>query len=289
LPHIHLLIFLQTPCKIRDAGHVDSIISAKLPDANAHPILWDAVTRFMIHGSCGPTNPRAPCMQDGKCSKCFPKPFNSDTRLGEDGYPKYARPNDGRTFSDSNGHIYDNTSVVLHNPYLLAKYNCHINVEVCASVKAIKYIHKYIYKGPNRATLEVGNVDEIKGYIDARYIGPVEACWHILEFPRHLELPAVYRLPIHLKNEQNVYFDPEDDIQEVADRLTSAKTQLTEWFTANQDPACMAIGAQNYTYQEFSQYMVWDKKTQIWKPQQQADAIGQMYFVPPNRGERFYL
>jgi hypothetical protein len=108
--------------------------------------------------------------------------------------------------------------VVPHSPYLLAKYNCHINVEVCASVKAIKYIHKYIYKGPDHATLEVtgGNVDEIKEYIDSRYIGPMEACWHILEFSHHLELPVVYCLPVHIKNEQTVYFDPEDDILEVA-------------------------------------------------------------------------
>jgi hypothetical protein len=289
LPHIHLLIFLQTPYKIRDARHVDSIISAKLPDRNAQPILWNAVTQFMIHGSCGPTNPNAPCMQDGKCSRYFPKPFNPETRLGEDGYPEYARPNDGRTFSNSRGHIYDNRSVVPHHPYLLAKYGCHINVEVCASVKAVKYIHKYIYKGPDCATLEVGNVDELKQYVDARYIGPVEACWHILEFPRHLEIPAVYRLPVHLKNEQTVYFDPEDDIQEVANRPLSTKTQLTEWFVANQDPACMAVGARNYTYQEFPQYMVWVKKTRIWKPRQQGQTIGRMYFIPPNAGERFYL
>ena len=159
-----------------------------------------------------------PCMRDGKCSKYFPKPFNPETWFGEDGYPKYSRPNDGQTFSDSRGNVYDNGSVVPHSPYLLTKYNCYINVEVCASIKAIKYIHKYIYKGPDHATLEIsgGNIDEIKQYVDSRYIGPIEACWHILEFPRHLELPTVYRLPDHIKNEQTVYFDPEDDVLEVA-------------------------------------------------------------------------
>jgi hypothetical protein len=289
LPHIHLLIFLQRAHKIRDADHVNSLISAKLPDPNVHPILWDAVTRLMLHGICGASNPRASCMKDGNCSRHFPKSFNPETRFGEDGYPEYARPNDGRTFTDSRGQIYDNRRVVPHNPYLLAKYNCHINVEVCASIKAVKYIHKYIYKGPDRATLEVGNLDEIKQYIDSRYIGPVEACWHILEFPRHLEFPAVYRLPVHVKNEQMVYFDPEDNIMEVANRPSSAKTQLTEWFTANQDLACIAVGAQNYTYQEFPQHMVWVKSERIWKPRKQGSVIGRMYFVAPNAGERFYL
>jgi hypothetical protein len=63
--------------------------------------------------------------------------------------------------------------------------------------------------------LEIGNADEIKEYVDAWYIGPVEACWHILEFPQHVEIPAVYCLPVHLKNDQTVYFDPEDDVLEL--------------------------------------------------------------------------
>ena len=50
---------------------------------------------------------------------------------------------------------YDNWHVVPYNPYLSAKYNCHINVEIYASVEAVKYIHKYIYKGHNRTTIEI--------------------------------------------------------------------------------------------------------------------------------------
>jgi hypothetical protein len=76
--------------------------------------------------------------------------------------------------------------LVPYCPYLSTKYNCHINVEVCASVKAVKYIHKYIYKGHDLCTVQVdqkGNanavIDKIKEYIDGCYIGPVEACWHI--------------------------------------------------------------------------------------------------------------
>jgi hypothetical protein len=288
LPHIHVLIFFQGAHKIRDANHVDSLISAKLPDPDTQPILWNAVTQLMLHG-CGDGNQNAPCMKEGKCIKHFPKPFNLDTRFGEDGYPEYARPNDGRAFTDSNGHIFDNKWVVPYNPYLLTKYNCHMNVEVCASIKAVKYIHKYIYKGPNRATLEIGNVDKIKEYVDARYIGPVKACWHILEFPRHVEIPAVYRLPVHLKNDQTVYFDPKDNVLEVINQPSLAKTQLTEWFTANQDPECIANDAQNYTYQEFPQHIVWVKKERKWKPRKQGKVIGCVYFVPPNAGERFYL
>ena len=67
--------------------------------------------------------------------------------MNEDGYPVYARPNNGRTYTNARGHTFTNRDVVPYNPHLSAMFDCHINVEICASVKAVKYIHKYIYKG----------------------------------------------------------------------------------------------------------------------------------------------
>lgn len=45
------------------------------------------------------------------------------------------------------GHMLNNTRVVPYNPYLLAMFDCHVNVEVCSAIKAIKYLYKYMYKG----------------------------------------------------------------------------------------------------------------------------------------------
>ena len=120
----------------------------------------------MMHGPCGPEFPNAPCMVNGKCSKHYPKDFCAETSLGEDGYSEYARPDNGRTYNNPCGKIFDNSNVVPYNPYPSAKHDCHINVEVCASVKVIKYIHKYIYKGHGHATVDVGeHIDEILGPI----------------------------------------------------------------------------------------------------------------------------
>jgi hypothetical protein len=35
------------------------------------------------------------------------------------------------------------------------KYDAHINVEVCNNIRAVKYLFKYIYKGHDRATVEI--------------------------------------------------------------------------------------------------------------------------------------
>jgi hypothetical protein len=120
LPHTHILIFFGEEDKIRDAAHVDRIVSAKIPDPQRYPLLYQTVTNCMLHGPCGDVKPTAPCMVNGKCSKHFPKEFSEVTIFGENGYPQYSRPNNGRTI-EKNGFVYDNRNVVPYNPYLSAK------------------------------------------------------------------------------------------------------------------------------------------------------------------------
>ena len=168
------------------------------------------------------------------------------------------------------------------------RYNCHINVEICSSVEAVKYIHKYIYKGHDRTTLEVmdQNRNEIKEYLDAHYIGAVESCWHMFEFPMHAETPNVYRLPVHMPDEHTVYFHANDDIDEVVQRGATKVTRLTAWFEANRKyPAARTI-----TYQDAPKAWVYKDKKKEWAPRKQGKpAISRMWFVSPSQGERFYL
>ena len=67
--------------------------------------------------------------------------------------------------------------MVSHCPQLLFLYNCHINTEISARLETVKYLSKYIYKGPDRATMKIsgGVQDEIKAHLDGRFIGPTEA------------------------------------------------------------------------------------------------------------------
>ena len=107
----------------------------------------------MVHGPCGKTNPNSPCMLNGKCTKKYPKQFKLETQFGEDGYPLYRRrkPEDGGFKATVGKYEVDNQWVVTYSPLLSKTFNGHINVEFCNSVKSIKYICKYINKGPDAA------------------------------------------------------------------------------------------------------------------------------------------
>jgi hypothetical protein len=106
------------------------------------------------------------------------------------------------------------------------RYQCHINVEVCSSITAVKYLYKYVCKGHNCALavvqLEAGallattpqaatsgangnNVptarDEVQNYLDGRYVSANEACHRLFAFDLHDMHPNVYHLAVHLPNE----------------------------------------------------------------------------------------
>jgi len=41
----------------------------------------------------------------------------------------------------------------------VSRYNAHINIECIMSLAAMKYITKYTYKGPDRATIKIQHQD----------------------------------------------------------------------------------------------------------------------------------
>ena len=137
--------------------------------------------------------------------------------MDEDTYISYRRRDTKRTYKkrESDMFSFDNRHVVPYCKYLLKKYYCHINLECCISIKSVKYIHKYIYKGPDRATLEQAvqteGRDEIKEYIDSRYISASEATWRIFSFKLHAEIPNIVHLSVHLENQQPVVINPIND------------------------------------------------------------------------------
>ncbi len=246
LSHAHILVFFVEDFKPHTIEDVDCMISAELPNLETNKLAHETVARCMTHGPCGVAFRNAPCMEDGKCNKQYPRKFQSETMTDVNKYPIYRR-RDTRCTILVHGVELDNRWVVPHNVHLSTKYDAHINVEVYNNICVIKYLFKYVYKGHDHAIVEIsrhndnateGNmveVDEIKKYFDCRYVSASEVAWRIFKFDMHEWFPAVERLQYHLPHQQMVLFDDDNDVQEVAAQSAISRTMLMEWFKINQE------------------------------------------------------
>ena len=152
-----------------------------------------------------------------------------------------------------------------YNPYLTTKYDCHINVEICSSIAAIKYLFKYVYKGHDRATIEIKTDiqeqdqvnDEIHLYLDAHYILASESSWRIFHYRLHDEKPDVMQLCIHLPGQHRIIFRDDEHLEDIVERSNTEKTTLTTWFEANM----IYPEARSLTYADFSSKWIYDNQT----------------------------
>ena len=143
-PHAHILLVVRPEDKPRAPELVDKVVSAELPD-KTDPLqarLYAIVSACLLHGPCGAFAPNMPCMDSsGKCCKGLPCDFEEHTRLPPDRYAAYRRRDNERTV-EKKGCTLDNRWVIPYNPYLTKKYEAHINVHVCTSIRAVKYLYK---------------------------------------------------------------------------------------------------------------------------------------------------
>ncbi|XP_035845105.1 uncharacterized protein LOC110932942 [Helianthus annuus] len=295
LPHAHICIFLKPESKLLSVDHIDKFISAEIPDKIQDPALYALVSEFMIHGPCGNANPNCPCMVDNRCSKKFPKKFINETITDAEGFPVYRRRDNGNTIMKSKVQL-DNRSVVPYNPLLLKRYQAHINVEWCNQAGSIKYLFKYINKGPDKASLVVSNgdgtdnektaKDEIKAYYDCRYVSACEASWRIFANEVHYRFPPVMRLPFHMEGQQNVVFGAEDDIEEVLDKPSVSSSIFLKWMEMNINNE----EARKLTYVEFPTKFCWKLKDRNWaERKRKLLQIGRIHSVSPALGEPYFL
>ncbi|XP_021996112.1 uncharacterized protein LOC110893307 [Helianthus annuus] len=251
LPHAHICVFMHPDNKILSVDQLDPIISAEIPDKAEDPELYKLVADYMIHGPCGALNMNSPCMVDRKCSKKFPKKFVNETCLDKKGFPVYRRRDSGHSVVKSRLNV-DNRYVVPYSKVLLKRYQAHINVEWCNQLGSIKYLFKYINKGPDRTTLRAG---------------------------------TFIRLPFHLPGQQNVVYGADDDIDEVLNKPSIASTMFLSWMKCNE----RLPEARELTYVEFPSKYVFKLNTRSWDVRKRHPSIGRIHSVFPSAGEAYYL
>ncbi|XP_076899883.1 uncharacterized protein LOC143553868 [Bidens hawaiensis] len=293
LPHAHICLFLHSEHKIHNPECIDNFISAEIPDKNEDPELYSLVSDHMMHGPCGVTHPQCTCMVDNECSKNFPKKLQNETSIDSNGFPVYRRRDLGNVVVKSGVNL-DNRHVVPYNKKLLKKYQAHINVEWCNQEGSIKYLFKYINKGPDRATISLvqnnaanqdENVDEVKAFYDCRFLSACEAAWRIFAFDVHYRFPSVTRLPFHLPGQQTVVFADDDDVEGVLNKPTVGSSRFTGWMECNQKYDL----AQTLTYAEFPTKFVWKQDARVWELRKRGFSIGRIHHVPPAFNEAYFL
>ncbi|GJS49151.1 DNA helicase [Tanacetum coccineum] len=275
LPHCHTLLWVDSSSKIHDASQIDDYISAELPDPVEDPEGYKVVSKLMMHGPCGVANPSASCTEKGICNKHFPKMYNDKTFFDTNGHTHYRRRQTQVHVMKGESRL-DNCNVVPYNRVLCLAFRAHINVEYCGWSMLIKYLFKYISKGPDRILGKIEKsvedaststserhiqVDEIQNYVDGRFICPFEACWRIFEYPIHRREPAVQILNVHLENMQRVNFRERDRLDVIVNLPDRKKTTLTEWYTRKAG-------------------------TEGWRTRK---SLGRLTYVHPNSGDLFYF
>ncbi|XP_077228508.1 uncharacterized protein LOC143861463 [Tasmannia lanceolata] len=229
-------------------------------------------------------------MVDGHCKFHYPWSFSETTTQAEDGYTTYGRRCNGRQVHIRNRYL-DNRWVVPYNPYLLRRYNCHINVEICSSIKAVKYLYKYIYKGHDRVAMQVmqanveTTVDEIQSFQNARWVSPPEAIWRIYGFDLCKIYTSVINLQLHLPNQQFVTYWKNQKLPQLLQQEHVTRTMLTEYFNMN----IVDVDTRKYLYREFPEYYVWNGTGRFWTRRKNQEAIGRIRVANPSESDTYYL
>ncbi|XP_021715368.1 uncharacterized protein LOC110683330 [Chenopodium quinoa] len=170
-------------------------------------------------------------------------------------------------------------------------FDFHLNVEVCSSIKVVKYLYKYVYKGHDRVYFNVvgtekNSEDEIERFQSGRWVSPCEAAWRIFSFDLFEMYPPVKQLAVHLENMQTVQLRAHEQLDSAMLNERRSKTQLSEFFKAN---AASPQGT-GYLYIEFIEHNRWDSGKKRWFQQQNKKlVVGRLASVTPAKGERFFL
>ncbi|POW00864.1 hypothetical protein PSHT_12841 [Puccinia striiformis] len=231
-------------CVPRTPEAIDCLVTAEIPDPEQEPRLHKIVKRCMLHGPC---NPNSMCWKNGSCGKNFPKEF----------FP--------------------------HCKFMSLRFDCHLNIEVPYGIAAVKYLFKYIAKGPDRSAMQMEEGDETRRFINGRYVVHPK-------FPMSERWPPIQRLALHLENDNMVYFTDSEGLEQRMDSGTAGQTPLTEFFRLNAENAVgYGVRARSLLYQDFPKYFVWVRGSRFEGRKKPSSIIGRIYYASINEGERYYL
>ncbi|XP_076035366.1 uncharacterized protein LOC143021643 [Oratosquilla oratoria] len=113
----------------------------------------------------------------------------------------------------------------------------------------------------------------------------VEVCISVKKYKMYGQSHTVYRLALHLPDQQQVYYKPGEQRQAAA-RAEGQDTQLTAWFKLNQSD----VDARAHLYTDIPEYYVFNNQSNTWtKRQRHRQIVTRMYSASPRNAEKFHL
>ena len=302
LPHAHLVFWLNNNSKIDTVAKMNAVVCAEIPDKNKNPRLYEIVKERMIHGPCESTD--FECRFDDNSNRCackknFPKELVENTILNEEGVSTYRRRRTANIrVSNKYSSDVDNRWVVPFNPYLLLRFNAHINVEIANGDASIKYLFKYCYKGSDSANIELIKAapknkegathvyDEMKWHQMMRYVGSTEGCWRIFDFKMHYRSHSVLALNIHLPDCQSIIFTlplSEADIEKARLR----RTHLLAWFELNKSDT----NARELKITDLCEHYWFENYENSWLPRKRVHGkqLSRLQNISPRQDQLYFL
>jgi hypothetical protein len=132
---------------------------------------------------------------------------------------------------------------------------------------------------------ELKNRDEIKAYLEGRYVFASEASWRLFSFRMHDWTPSITCLAVHEPGMHTVVYNDNANIFETVKSEQNQITTLIEYFQANIDYPL----AREVTYMDFPSVFTWTNGTKKWTIRQRGCCVGRLYFVNRSTNERYFL
>ena len=124
----------------------------------------------------------------------------------------------------------------------------------------MKYLYKYIYKGPDRVELEMKekiNHGEVKRYIDGRAVTAPGACWKIFGFTIQEKSHSIIHLPVYLEGQQPVYWEEGWDEEQIKEAMNKKKMLQAYFDLKNPESDHYDPTAADYFYFQIPEHFTW--------------------------------
>nr|XP_043614568.1 uncharacterized protein LOC122586652 [Erigeron canadensis] len=109
--------------------------------------------------------------------------------------------------------------------------------------------------GKTQSTI-ITKVDEVKNYLDCRYLSPCEAVWRLFALDIHYCKPSVVKLTYHLPEKHTLTLRDSESLPALLRRPGIKDTMFTKWFELNRREK----HARQYKYSEIPAEYVWVSK-----------------------------